>query len=107
MTATQLKAINNVSNIYCKNMVILQKNNRFYKSINTPILGEVPNDSKQSQKPVEPHIEIHFITPNYPRLPYTPTAYDYLALVPSVLIAATPLILGWFDRRNKTEDKKK
>ncbi len=85
----------------------LQKNNRFYKSISAPIVGEIPNDLKQFKKPIEPHIEVPSNTPHYPQLPYTPTAYDYLALVPSVLVAATPLILGWFDSRNKTEDKKK
>ncbi len=84
-----------------------RKENSFYKSINTHIVGEIPNDLKQFQKPIEPNIEVPSNTPHYPQLPYTPTTYDYLALVPSVLVAATPLILGWFDYRNKTEDKNK
>ena len=86
-------------------MVKQQKSNRFDKSLNISIVKETPNHSKQSQKIIESHIEVPCSSPYYPQFPYTPTAYDYLALAPSLLVAATPLILRWFDCRNKNEDK--
>lgn len=76
------------------------------KNVNTPILGETSHNSNQSQKAIEQQVEVPSSTPHYPQPPYPPTAYDYLALAPALLVAATPLVFGWLDRRNRNEDKK-
>ena len=41
--------------------------------------------------------------PSVPQLTKPPTYYDYLTLIPAILTAATPLILGL---RKKDKDKK-
>jgi len=40
--------------------------------------------------------------PSTPQITQPPTSYDYFALIPAILIAATPLILGL---RKKDENK--
>jgi hypothetical protein len=40
-----------------------------------------------------------------PKPPYPPTAFDYLALAPGLLVAATPLILGWLQYKDRDRDK--
>ncbi len=84
----------------------LSKINTSDKSVNTPILGQSSHNSNQSQKDIEQQVEVPSSTPHsLPQPPYPPTAYDYLALAPALVVAATPLVLGWLDRRNRKEDK--
>ena len=40
-----------------------------------------------------------------PQQPYPPTAFDYLALAPGLLVTATPLILGWLQYKDRDRDK--
>jgi hypothetical protein len=82
-----------------------QKSNASDKSVQSPILRETSHNSNQSQKDIEQQIEVPSSTPHYPQPPYPPTTYDYLALAPALLVAATPLVLGWLDRRNRNENK--
>ncbi len=84
--------------------MIQQKIDAFVKSVHSPILGETSHNSNQSQKASEQQVEVPSSTPHYPQPLYPPTAYDYLALAPALLVAATPLVLGWLDSRNKNED---
>ena len=74
------------------------------KSVNTPILGETSHNLNQSQKAIDQQVEVPSSTPHYPQPPYPPTTYDYLALAPGLLVAMTPLVLGWLNRRNKDKE---
>ncbi|MDY6897532.1 MAG: hypothetical protein SWZ49_05560 [Cyanobacteriota bacterium] len=42
--------------------------------------------------------------PSTPQIPQHPTLYDYFALIPVILTAATPLILG-LRKKDKKDDK--
>jgi len=77
------------------------------KNVNISILKETSHNSNQPQKAIEQQVEVPSSTPDYPQPPYPPTAYDYLALAPALLVAATPLVLGWLNSRNRNEDKEK
>jgi hypothetical protein len=82
-----------------------QKTNASYKSVYPPILGETSHNSNLSQKSIDLQVEVPSSTPHYPQSRYSPTAYDYLTLIPVLLTAVTPLVLGWLDRQNRNEKR--
>jgi hypothetical protein len=63
----------------------------------------IPNNSKQFQS-TETYIGVP-ATDNVftPQVPQPKTPYDYLALLPVLITAATPLILG-FKKKGKDKD---
>ncbi|WP_156818069.1 hypothetical protein [Mastigocladopsis repens] len=50
-------------------------------------------------------VEIPSSYPPTPQPPYSQTAYDYLALAPSLLVAVTPLIIAWWQHRDRDDDR--
>ncbi len=78
-----------------------QKSNASDTSVNIPILGESSHNSNQSQKTIEQQVEVPSSTPHYPQPSYPRTAYDYWALLPTLIVAVTPLVLRWLDRRSR------
>lgn len=54
----------------------------------------------------ETHIEVPSSFPSLnPQLSQPPTLYDYLALLPVLITALTPLILGLQKKKSSTSDK--
>jgi len=81
-----------------------QNSNASNENVHSSILEETFHNSNQSQNEIEHKVEVPSSTPHNPQKPYSPTAYDYLALAPTLLVAITPLVLGWLNRRNKDKE---
>ncbi|NJK75408.1 MAG: hypothetical protein HC942_16970 [Microcoleus sp. SU_5_6] len=48
----------------------------------------------KTENPVKTQIEVPIESPIVPKPNLSPSAYDYCALLPALIVAATPLLLG-------------
>jgi len=56
-----------------------------------------------TQNQIQPQIEVPINSPIVPKPTLPPSSYDYLALLPALIAAATPLILGLKQKRSDSD----